>query len=59
MRRLPEDLRATVVLVLEEGLQRAEAGDVLGVSEATVSWRMHQVRRHLRAFAAEDEERVT
>ena len=59
LRRLPEDLRVTVVLVLDEGLQHAEAGDVLGVSEATVSWRMHQVRRHLRAFAAEDEERVT
>ena len=49
----------TVVLVLDEGLQHAEAGVVLGVSEATVSWRMHQVRRHLRAFAAEDEERVS
>ena len=59
MRRLPEDLRATVVLVLEEGLQHAEAGVVLGVSEATVSWRMHQVRKHLRAFATEDEEMVT
>ena len=59
LRRLPESLRVTVVLVLDEGLQHAEAGDVLGVSEATVSWRMHEVRRHLRAFAAEDEERVT
>ena len=59
LRRLPEDLRVTVVLVLDEGLHHAEAGDVLGVSEATVSWRMHQVRRHLRAFAAEDEEQVT
>ena len=59
LRRLPDDLRATVVLVLEEGLQHAEAGVVLGVSESTVSWRMHQVRRHLRALAMEDEERVS
>ena len=59
LRRLPEDLRVTVILVLDEGLQHAEAGVVLGVSEATVSWRMHQVRRHLRVFAAEDEERVS
>ena len=59
LRRLPENLRVTVVLVLDEGLRHAEAGDVLGVSEATVSWRMHQARKHLRAFAAEDEERVT
>lgn len=59
LRRLPEELRATVVLVLQEGLQHAEAGVVLGVSEATVSWRMHQVRKHLRALATEDEEKVS
>ena len=59
LRRLPDDLRATVILVLDEGLQHGEAGAVLGVSEATVSWRMHQVRKHLRALAAESKERVT
>ena len=58
MGRLPEVLRVTSVLVLEEGLSHAEAGAVLGVSEATVSWRMHQVRNHLRALAADEEERV-
>ena len=57
--RLPEELRVTVVLVLDEGLRHAEAGVVLGVSEATVSWRMHQVREHLRALATEDEEVVS
>ena len=40
LRRLPAELRVTVVLVIEEGLQHAEAGLVLGVSEATVSWRI-------------------
>ncbi len=54
--RLSEDLRVTVVLVLEEGLRHAEAGEVLGVSEATVSWRMHEVRKRLRALAAREEE---
>lgn len=53
--RLSEDLRTTVFLVLEEGLRHAEAGNVLGVSEATVSWRMHEVRRRLRALAADEE----
>ena len=53
--RLSEDLRTTVFLVLEEGLRHAEAGDVLGVSEATVSWRMHEVRKRLRALAADEE----
>ena len=51
MGRLPDELRATVVLVLEEGLRHAEAGEVLGVSESTVSWRMHEVRKRLRALA--------
>ena len=54
--QLSEELRATVTLVVEEGLRHAEAGEVLGVSEATVSWRMHEVRRRLRALAAQEEE---
>ena len=58
MGRLPEALRVTSVLVLEEGLYHAEAGAVLGVSEATASWRMHQVRQQLRALAADEEESV-
>ena len=53
---LPEDLRMTVFLVLEEELRHAEAGEVLGVSESTVSWRMHEVRKRLRALAAGGEE---
>ena len=52
---LSDDLRTTVVLVLQEGLRHAEAAEVLGVSESTVSWRMHEVRRRLRALAAEEE----
>ena len=53
--QLSDELRATVGLVLEEGLRHAEAGEVLGVSEATVSWRMHEVRKRLRALAVEEE----
>jgi len=52
---LSEELRTTVFLVLGEGLRHAEAGEVLGISEKTVSWRMHEVRRRLRALAAEEE----
>ena len=54
--RLSEELRVTVFLVLEEGLRHREAGEALGVSEATVSWRMHEVRRRLRVLAAGEEE---
>ena len=46
--QLSEELRATVILVLAEGLKHGEAGNILGVSEATVSWRLHQVRKQLR-----------
>ena len=53
---LPEDLRLTVFLVVEEELKHAEAGAVLGVSESTVSWRMHEVRKRLRALASGGEE---
>ena len=38
-------LRETVVLVAGEGLTHAEAAMALGVTESTVSGRMHEVRR--------------
>lgn len=39
--------RETVVLVAGQQLTHAEAAEVLGVAESTVSWRMHEVRRLL------------
>ena len=56
LRNLPDELRITVVLVLDEGLRHAEAGEALGVSEATISWRMHEVRKRLRDMSVEAEE---
>ena len=53
--QLSDEMRATVFLVMEEGLTHAEAGEVLGVSASTVSWRMHEVRKRLRALATKDE----
>lgn len=44
---LSPDLRATVVLVAGEGLSHREAAAELGISENTVAWRMHQVRKQL------------
>lgn len=49
MRALPEDLRDTVALVLDE-VTHAEAAEVLGVSEGTISWRMSEVKKRLRAL---------
>jgi RNA polymerase sigma-70 factor (ECF subfamily) len=47
--RLKPAYRDTVVLVVSQQLTHAEAADILGISEATVSWRMHEVRRMLSA----------
>lgn len=43
--RLKPAYRDTVVLVAGQQLAHAEAAEILGVSESTVSWRMHEVRR--------------
>lgn len=45
--RLKPALRDTVVLVAGEQLTHAEAAAILGVSENTVAWRMHEARRVL------------
>ena len=45
--RLDPALRSTLALVVGEGFTHAEAGEALGVAEATVSWRMHEVRRQM------------
>jgi RNA polymerase sigma-70 factor, ECF subfamily len=54
MARLPVELRDTVALVLGEDLTQAEAGAVLGLSEGTIAWRMSEVKKRLRAMAAEE-----
>ena len=48
-RRFINTLRDTVALVLDE-VTHAEAADVLGVSEGTISWRMSEVKKRLRAL---------
>lgn len=45
--RLKPAYRDTAVLVVGQQLTHAEAAEILGVSEGTVSWRMAEVRRML------------
>ena len=45
--KLAPPYRDAVVLVAGQQLTHAEAAVILGVAEATVSWRMHEVRRML------------
>lgn len=49
MRALPVDLRDTLALVLDDATH-AQAAEVLEVSEGTVSWRVSEARKHLRAL---------
>ena len=54
MAALPEDLRDTAALILGKELTHAEAAQVLGISEGTVSWRLSEIRKRLRAIRQEE-----
>ncbi|MCR9136424.1 MAG: RNA polymerase sigma factor [Alphaproteobacteria bacterium] len=49
LEQLGGDLRNTAILVVAEGLSHAEAASVLNIKESTVSWRMHELRKRLKA----------
>jgi RNA polymerase sigma-70 factor (ECF subfamily) len=44
---LGEGMKETALLVHAEGLSHAEAGAILGVSESTISWRVHVMRKQM------------
>ena len=48
---LKPDLRETAVLVLDEGLNHAEAAEIMDVAESTISWRLMEIRKALRNVA--------
>ena len=49
MTRLPEPLRDTLVLIFDD-LTHAQVAEVLGISEGTISWRMSEAKKQLRAL---------
>ncbi len=51
--RLPDDLRDTLALVLDD-MTHAEAAEILGVSEGTISWRVSEAKKRLRAMKEEE-----
>ncbi len=46
--KLPDKQRGAILLVCGEGLTHAQAADVLGVAETTVSWRIFRARQVLK-----------
>ena len=54
MGQLSETLRDTLALVLDD-LTHAEVGEILGISEGTVSWRISQARKQLREMQEKEE----
>lgn len=54
MAALPADLRDTLALLLEKEMTHAQAADVLGVSEGTISWRMSEAKKRLRIIAQQE-----
>ncbi len=54
MRALPDDLRDTLALVMED-MTHAQTAEVLGVSEGTVSWRKKKEKKRLRDLKEKEE----
>ena len=48
VRALPPRQRDAVLLVYAEELSHAEAAEILGIGEATVSWHVHEARKSLK-----------
>ena len=49
VRRLPPQQRDAVILIYAEDLTHAEAAAIMGCTEKTVSWHLHEARKRLRA----------
>lgn len=45
---LQDDLRDTLILVYGQGLNHKQAAQELSIKESTVSWRVHEARKHLK-----------
>lgn len=54
MRALPDDLRDTAALVLDD-MTHAEVADILEISQGTVSWRMSEVKKRLKHLRQQED----
>ena len=54
MQSLPPEIRDTLALILDD-VTHQEAGQILGVSQGTISWRVSQAKSQLRALKAQEQ----
>lgn len=50
VRKLPEQQRDAILLVYAEEMTHAQAGEIMGCKETTVSWHIHEARKTLRGL---------
>jgi len=50
VRGLPDKQRDAVLLVYAEDLSHAQAGEIMGCKEATVSWHIHEAKKTLKGL---------
>jgi len=50
VRQLPDQQRDAVLLVYAEDMSHAQAGEIMGCKEATVSWHIHEAKKTLRGL---------
>ena len=55
VRGLPDKQCDAVLLVYGEGLSHSEAADVMGCSESTISWHVHEARKRLKSVFGRQE----
>ncbi len=55
MRALPDDLRDTLALVPDDATHD-QVAEVLGISPGTVSWRISEAKKHLRALREKEDQ---
>ncbi|WP_284377386.1 RNA polymerase sigma factor [Amylibacter marinus] len=55
MTTLPTEQQQTLVLILSEEMTHAQAAEILGVSEGTISWRISDAKKRLRELAISEE----
>lgn len=58
MNTLPDGFKETMLLVHAEGMNHREAAAILDIKESTISWRIHEARKQLKAMFTPEESKL-